>query len=259
MVRKVCLIGATAMMMLSSTALAQTQGVTVIRETLPVQSTVIVANSPQDIALQEEIRKIRAYNAYVDSQVGVSETYKVIESVQAEVNPYSNVKIELFETPVASTQAAFIEAPTSVSFERRPVSGVSAIYRISQGDTLYGLARANCISVVDIQNTNELSGQNIQIGQTITMPASQCMSNFATAQTLITSNDGFVRKVMPVPSSITVGTSNNYAVLPKDTLYSIGRRYCLSANEIASHNTININKAIQPGQVLRLPDSACSK
>lgn len=233
---------------------------------MPTPSAVIVANSPQDVALQEEIRKIRAYNAYVDSQVGVSETIEVFEPAsQTATHAYSNGRIELFETPITSTQVTYA-APQQQAIQTTPaatgfrtIETTNTAYRVTQGDTLYGLARANCISVSDIQNANNMSDSGLRLGQNIAMPASRCEVIAARSQTTVTTKDSFVRKVMPVPTSINVGSPNNYAVLPKDTLYSIGRRYCISATEVATHNGIGTAKAIQPGQILSIPDTACLK
>jgi LysM repeat protein len=63
---------------------------------------------------------------------------------------------------------------------------------------------------------------------------------------------------MPIQAGIRLDKGNNYAVLPKDSLFSIGRRYCVSAAELAGYNNIKATKPIQPGQILRLPQKACN-
>lgn len=247
---KILLSGSVLSLMVVLPAAAQTD--TVIREVVPIQRQVIVANSPQDIALQEEIRKIRAYNAYVDSQIGVSGTIEVIEPV----NTYSNAKIELFETPVATntTYANASITPIVTIIERKPLVGRAGLHTIEEGDTLYRFARNRCVTVDDIQDLNNLEDANIRLGQKISLPASTC--NVITAST-VTAEKEYTRVVMPLPTS--AETTRNYAVLPKDSLYSIGRQYCLSADDLASHNGITTTKAIQPGQILRLPETACIK
>lgn len=216
---------------------AQTTDANTVREAVPAQKQIIVANSPEDVALQEDIRKIRAYNAYVNSRVGISEP--------ADVAPLRvNQKIELYETPAVQTPQA------------SSVPNQALQHTIAEGDTLYGLARGRCIGVADIQNLNNLEGANIRLGQLITLPASQCAQ---TAMHAEIARKDFVRKVMPVPTSIDIAETQNYAVLPKDSLYSIGKYYCLSAGELAKHNGIDADKSIQPGQILRLPRAACTK
>lgn len=288
------LITSTAIALLSAQtsvlAFAQNnQGnITVIREAIPTQSQVIIANSPQDIALQEEIRRIRAYNAQVNSQIGISDTYSYGASIPAPVtastyatiipataptvntavNKYEGAKIELFAAPstnitYASTPAQQI--PTTLA-TRRTVATYTQIHRVIKGDTLYNLAKRNCVSVVDIKNSNALNGANISIGQVLAMPASQC--GVASALTSVSipaatpaqtrSEFGVVRQVMPIQTGIKVRSGNAYAVLPKDSLYSIGRRYCVKADALAGFNGIDTATPIQPGQILRIPAGACN-
>ena len=257
MFRKVLLSSAVLTLMSAAPALAQ---ISTVREAVPAQSTAIMANSPQDIALQEEIRKIRAYNAYVDSQVGISDGGVAVVT-SAPVSPYVGRKIELFETQSPSTQITYATTngrmvsvtPAITTVTRQPITIVNSTHRIAEGDTLYSLARANCIAVKDIQNQNGMSGNNIRLGQIINI-TSQCGA--VTTQAKVAT--AYVRKVTPVPTSIKV-RANNYAVLPKDSLYSIGRRYCVSAGELATFNGIDTKTAIQPGQILRLPAGSCQK
>ena len=254
MLNKMLLSGAVLSLLGVQPAIAQTE--TVIREAIPSQRQVIVANSPQDLALQEEIRKIRAYNAYVDSQIGVSDTIEVYEPVPIS----SNTKIKLFETPV--TEATYVSSPIVSSpvmpvvtiIERKPLVGRARIHTIAEGDTLYGFAAKRCVTVSDIQDLNGFEDTNIRLGHKISLPASAC--NVITAST-VTTKKVYTRVVMPLPTSAVI--NRNYAVLPKDSLYSIGRQYCLTADDLAGHNGILTTKAIQPGQILSLPETACIK
>ncbi len=253
MLVKTLLSGSIVSLFVALPAAAQTD--TVVREPIPTQRQVIVANSPQDIALQEEIRKIRAYNAYVDSQIGISEAAET----NAAPKENSNAKIQLFETPATNvpvkTKATKGEVtPVVTIIERKPLVDRAGVHTIKEGDTLYRFARNRCVTVNDIQNLNKLEDANIRLGQKITLPASACEVIEAKAVTI---KDEYSRVVLPVPTSAEI--THNYAVLPKDSLYSIGKQYCLSAKQLASHNGIATTKAIQPGQILRLPETACIK
>ena len=281
MIRRI-LITSTVLATMAVPAFAQTRNVTVVREAVPAQRQVIVANSPQDIALQEEIARIRAYNADVESRVGISDTYTTAApayvtsatnytytapgtTTATTANQYQGRTIELFEVPTTQiTYASTISQPATVPatiVTRQPVTGYTRIHRVVAEDTLYRLAKSNCVSVVDIQNQNGMSDTNIRIGQAITLPANQCgtTAHTTTASSTTRSDFGIVRKVLPVQTGINVRSGNAYAVLPKDSLYSIGRRYCVSAGEIAGFNGIDTATPIQPGQILRLPSTACNK
>jgi len=116
--------------------------------------------------------------------------------------------------------------------------------------------------VADIKNHNALSDVNISIGQALAIPASQCgakTANVAAGAAKQTRSEfGIVRQVMPLQTGIKVRQGNAYAVLPKDSLYSIGKRYCLKATELAEFNNIDTATPIQPGQILRLPSTVCN-
>jgi len=255
----------------SAPAFAQTYSSTTIREAVPTQPSTIVANSQEDMALQEEIRRIRAYNAKVDAQVGISSVETVSTStpvyepyVAPTANTYSGAKIELYEpatspsttTTYATTTSTYSATPSTTIVERQPIAGATSIYTVVEGDTLYNLSKRNCIDVTAIQNQNGLSGSNIRLGQILTIPANQCgMSNTVASV-------GTVRTVIPAPTTRTISagiTSNSYAVLPKDSFYSIGRRYCVSAADLAAANGLSTSSIIKPGQVLQLPANACNK
>ncbi len=277
MIRPVFIICA-ALSAVSTPVFAQT----VEREAVPAKKQVIIANSPADLALQEEIRRIEAYNAYVESQIGVSEVYTELDAPIVPLKPAvipakpsgnlnKNVNIELF-APTSSTRITYAtENGQTVSIQPATIKQINVIgaknagkYRIAQGDTLYSLARKNCISVADIRAANGLEGNNIKIGQMLDIPASQCAdAKTITAKTDISTNikseTDTVRRVLPLPTTVKIDRGQKYAVLPKDTLYSIGKRYCLSADELAGYNGIDKTAPIKPGQILSLPKNSCIK
>ncbi len=266
MIRRI-LISTTVLSVMSSAAFAQTI-TTVVNEAVPNKHQPIIANSPQDLALQEEIRKIRAFNAKINVQPGTSDTYSVPAPNKAS-SPYEGRKIELYETPTRITYATasgrrVAVVPTTITV-RKPAVGYTRIHRVIAGDTLYNLATRNCISVAQVKTHNALSTSDIKLGQVLTLPASQCGAKTLTAksQTLSTTRSetitesGIVRRVMPIQTGIQVRPGDIYAVLPKDTLYSIGKRYCVKADALAQFNGLNSKTAIQPGQRLRLPGNAC--
>lgn len=257
MVLKASLITGMSIAALSAIPAFAQSNTTVVREPVPATAAPIVANSPEDIALQEEIRRIRAYNAHVDSLVGVSGTTTTTSApatitAPATTNAYSGAKIELFEAQPSTTQTIATTTPTTTIIERQPVAGATSIYRVAEGDTLYNISKRNCLEVADIQGQNELAGSNIKLGQVLTIPASKCGATTATTATA-----DYTRVVTPVAA--TTQSSRSYAVLPKDSLYSIGKRYCVSANDIATANGIATTGIIKPGQILQLPASACIK
>lgn len=125
----------------------------------------------------------------------------------------------------------------------------STTHYVSKGDTLYNIAKRNGVSVTSLKAANNLSGNGISIGQSLTIPGSQRVVNEQSNQ----SRPTLVRNVEPLPAG------NNYAVLPKDTLYSIARRACVSVTDMKAVNG-NLNpQSLQPGQRLTLPGGHCMR
>lgn len=221
--------------------------------TSAIFSTAIVPAFAQsnDAELQEEINKVRAYNAQANPP--------------ATSNTHRDAKIKLLAEP--STEITYVSTPTTpapiIAEVPQPVATYTRIHRVVKADTLYNLAKRNCITVVDIQSHNAMSNNNIRIGQVLSLPVSKCGSAakatvVPTPATLKTRTEaGVVRQVLPIQTGIKVSTNNSYAVLPKDSLYSIGTRYCVSAAELAGFNNIESTTPIQPGQILRLPQKSC--
>lgn len=59
--------------------------------------------------------------------------------------------------------------------ETRYLNGDNASHRVKEGDTVYSLARRNCVSVGDIQSINGLNADfSIKIGDDLRLPASRC-------------------------------------------------------------------------------------
>jgi len=202
-------------------------------------------------ALKEEVRKVRAYTA------------------QTTASTFQDAKIKLLTEPKTEiTYVSTLASPTkpapTISAAPRPATTFTRIHRVVEDDTLYNLAKRNCITVVDIQKHNTMSDNSIRIGQVLSLPTSKCIAPtkaaiVPTQATLKTRTEaGVVRQVLPIQTGIKVRKGNAYAVLPKDSLFSIGKRYCVSAGELAGFNNINTTTPIQPGQILRLPQKACN-
>ena len=96
-------------------------------------------------------------------------------------------------------------------------------YTVKKGDTLWSIARNNNTTVDTIKSLNNLSNNNLSIGQVLKLP---------------TSNTG----------------SNTYTVQKGDTLWNIAKKYNTTVNEIKSLNNLT-NNSLSIGQILKLPTS----
>ncbi|WP_409433752.1 LysM peptidoglycan-binding domain-containing protein [Litorimonas sp. RW-G-Af-16] len=189
-------------------------------------------------ALLNEADRVRAYQ-------GTSAT-----TASSTISPA--YEIQLYET-----------APTTTTVTE-PVqsAAISTAHSVAKGDTLYNISKRYGTTVAALQDANGLSGTAISLGQTLTIPGNaipQQSLNTTMAQPIFASapvQQGYVtrRVVQPVSTS---PNSSVYAVLKKDTLYSISRRTCVSVGDLISTNSLSNPNALTPGQRLTLPSGHC--
>ena len=135
---------------------------------------------------------------------------------------------------------------------------------VAQGDTLYSLAKRYGVELIRIAEANGLQGHSIRLGQTLRIPTVQ--TNTATFQpiyqdtTVPTQPTESEPSLTAMPSTFAASTGLSapkaYAVLPGDTLYGIAKRACVNVGDIMAMNGA-MDSAIQPGQLLNLPQGHC--
>lgn len=151
------------------------------------------------------------------------------------------------------------------------------IYTVRRGDSLYSIASKFNTTVNAIKNLNNLTNNNLSIGQQLRIPT----KNIEQEYTLYTVKDGdslysianqfnvsvndlidynalpttilTVGEQIKIPGSSTSITPENiYIVKPGDTLYKIANTYGLNINDIINANNLNSN-ILSIGQELVLP------
>lgn len=110
----------------------------------------------------------------------------------------------------------------------------SNMYTVKAGDTLYGIARMFNVSVDELRRINNLTSNNLRIGQVLRIP----------------SND--------VDNDTSNGTDSGttlYTVVSGDNLYLIASRYGVNVVDIINLNNLT-STVLTPGQVLRIPSTS---
>jgi LysM repeat protein len=254
----------------------------------------VVANNPQ---LQEEARRVRAYQTYGQNPSYPAQPQPYSYATQSQVAPQTQPyaygtpgqsvtqpiplrDIDLYQ-PSINTQAAQTIHSSAVGYKQS-----LSTHPVVKGDTLYNISKRYNVSINEIKSANGLTTNTIRLGQSLILPGqTQSISYNDTAYGNPTySNPAYSTATVgssvqsyagqsdtynyaaPAPSYTApksqirrVDTSTNliYAVLPKDTLYSIGRLSCTTANDIALTNNLTINEPLQPGQQLIIPKGHC--
>ena len=145
---------------------------------------------------------------------------------------------EPFSSQVATTS---LPAPSTPSYGSRADSNGSV--RVSSGDTLYSISRANNVDVKELIATNNLQPPyELNVGQRLKLPGSSgSPSSVNTAQA-------------STPSASTSGSaSKTHTVQNGETLYSLGRTYNMSPMTIAKNNNLSAPYSLNVGQQVRIP------
>lgn len=206
-------------------------------------------------SLLDEAARIRAYQVTNENYAATPNNTQQseVEFAPSET-PY---EIELFAAEPAPLNEAAIFAETA------PVTSFSApatitSHVVAKGDTLYNISKRYAVTLDALQIANSLDSNNIGLGQILAIPPSATVisENTYVAPLTMASTSApvtLVRNVEPVPGQ----SSGVYAVLPKDTLYSISKRACVKVGDLIATNGITNPNALQPGQRLTMPAGHC--
>ena len=116
-------------------------------------------------------------------------------------------------------------------------------HKVQVGDTLSSIARRYNIDTATLRNTNNLSSNNIRVGQVLRLNSASGNQTAARGQTQNARNAQTAR-----------AREASYTVRSGDTLQSIARRHNMSVNDLKRTNNLR-NDTLRPGQKLRLRDS----
>lgn len=118
-----------------------------------------------------------------------------------------------------------LKIPSMSGVTEQPANYIN--YTVKAGDSLYSIANKNDLTVQELKNYNNLTSNTLQIGQILRIP-------------IVSSEE------------VPIGNYTEYVVKSGDTLYSIGRRYGYTIQELIDYN--NLESAILSiGQVINIP------
>lgn len=106
---------------------------------------------------------------------------------------------------------------------------IGVYYTVSSGDTLYGIAKEYGLSVDELKNMNNLTNNNLSIGQKLLVSG--------TGEDIVDGSD-----------------YDTYVVKSGDNLYSIARKYSVTVDVLKDINNLNSN-LLSIGQKLLVPKS----
>lgn len=127
---------------------------------------------------------------------------------------------------------------------------------VQRGDTLYGIARRNGVTVKDLMAANNLSGANLKPGQQLRMPGGSSASATASNSYDATPSQrvqSAPRREIAVAPANTADWAGSYTVKTGDSLYRIARQHNVKVADLQSANGITNPAQLKPGATLRVP------
>lgn len=161
-----------------------------------------------------------------------------------------------------------------------PPAPTGNVYTVKNGDTLYSIAGRYGITVDSLKTANNLTSNNLKIGQKLTIPSSSTIPTGSTAYTVksgdtlygIASKYGVsvedikrtnnlsstllqIGQRLIIPSSSGGSTGTTYTIKKGDNLYNIAQKYNVSVSSIMNANNLSTT-LLQIGQVLKIPSTS---
>ncbi len=143
--------------------------------------------------------------------------------------------VKLSEKPIKEVAEGTVEKPKTI------IEGINTIYVVKSGDILGSIATKNSITLEQIKDWNNLSSNNIFVGQRLVV-AKNASSKAVTASEKETGVD---KKVINSPSS----TSETYVVKSGESLYIIATKFDMTIAALKSLNNLKSDK-VAVGQKL---------
>ena len=146
--------------------------------------------------------------------------------------------------PIVTRQTTTSRPSTTRSTPDTPVASTK-FYVVRKGDTLYSIANRYGITAAALRNANNISGNNIAVGQRLTINA----SGTPTKRHVVL--EEVPAKVQKQVSKRPLAKKKTYKVRKGDTLFSIASAANMSVNQLKKLNGIR-NNNLKVGQTLKL-------
>jgi LysM repeat protein len=204
-----------------------------------------------DESIAPENPKEQTFNQGIeDSNALESPEIEPQESLNELTSPSRPVPGELIvpkEPGEASSQSIVIpQEPKTSPIDLRPAD--LTIYQVDRGDTLWGIARKNGVSLIQLLKANPNLDQSgrLSIGQEIMIPGKRTVKS---AEPILPQAGN--RKQSEEPEGY-------YIVSKGDTLSYIARRQGVRLSQLLKANNMSMSSIIRPGQRLSIPSGVSS-
>jgi LysM repeat protein len=172
-----------------------------------------------------------------DTVSQIAERFGMRSSDLRETNNLSGDNIRIGQRLYVVKPAQGSSPRPAAQAQARPGQGVASAdgadsYVVQSGDTVSQIAQRFGVKPADLRQLNNLSGDNIRIGQRLRLKGSLAQAS-----------------ARQVPSG--VAASGSYKVVPGDTMYSIANKHKLTVDRLKSLNNKQ-NDIVRPGEILKV-------
>ncbi|MCX2493094.1 LysM peptidoglycan-binding domain-containing protein [Pedobacter sp. PF22-3] len=178
------------------------------------------------------INEIKALNQLKGNNLSIGQVLKIPAK-----NGTQNVAAEPAVTPPAKNN-------TESTANTTPLSDQTMIeHTVAAKEFLGKIAEKYGTTVEEVKKANNLSGNNLRIGQKLKIPATKNINE----NKVVT-----VADEKPVQESKSTDAAGTHTVLRNETIFTIAKQYGITAYQIRTMNNLPDN-AITIGQVLKVP------
>lgn len=173
---------------------------------------------------------------------------------------------------------SYTDAVVDAVLEYLGITSAGESYTVKSGDSLWSIAKKTGVSVEELKNANNLTGNLLSVGQILKIPKLQVeedenyivytvqggdslyaiankygvsVNQLLNYNNLSSPNLSIGQQIL-IPVEEEQNTSNTYTVQSGDTLYKIASRFNTSVTEIMSLNNLKTS-ILSIGQVLKIP------
>ena len=200
-------------------------------------------------ALAQDYRRVTYRVRRGDNMRSVARRLSVSPATIMKSNGLRSQRLRVGQTlrvnvPIVTRQTTTSRPTTTRSTPDTPVASTK-FYVVRKGDTLYSIANRYGITASALRNANNISGNNISVGQRLTINA----SGTPTKRHVVL--EEVPERVQKQVSKRPLAKKKTYKVRKGDTLFSIASSANMSVNQLKKLNGIR-NNNLKVGQTLKL-------
>ena len=222
----------------------------------------IVFFSSMSLFSQEKFRQHTVSKGETISEI--AHKYNVKPSAIYELNPDAVNGIKLKSVLLIPTKT---KKNTTVSTSTIPTNFPEKTYEVLPKETLYGIAKQHNVTIEDLYKINPiLEKEGLKNWQNIKIPHTaleDLLVSKVSEETIEVKKPNFSKKNIPKEEIVvapkvddqveTISKGIEYKVLPKETLYSIAKKYGIKHTDLQKSNPELAQKSLKAGQKITIP------